>query len=195
MEPLELIEKYYPKDSKAYHFLIKHSELVTQKALQIAARVMDMNPDIAFIRSASMLHDIGIFLTDDPRLGCFGDKPYLAHGYLGRELLEKEGLEKYALVCERHVGVGISLDDIVKNKLPLPQRDMLPITLEEKIICFADKFYSKAKHSLLSEKTVPQIRGEIAPYGPEKLNQFDEWLVLFKEPCSEASASASVADS
>lgn len=182
-EPIKIIEKYYPPDSKAYHFLLKHSELVTQKALQVAARVIEMEPDILFIKNASMLHDIGIFLTDEPRLGCFGDKPYLAHGYLGRELLEKEGFEDYALVCERHVGLGISLDDIVKNNLPLPQRNMLPITLEEKIICFADKFYSKSEHRLFSEKTVAQIREEMARYGTGKLKQFDEWTIFFKEPC------------
>ncbi len=59
---------------------------------------------------------------------------------------------------------------------------MAPVTLEEKIICFADKFYSKIKNNTGNEKTVSQIRKELARYGEGKLQQFDEWLVFFKEP-------------
>ena len=53
--------------------------------------VPELSPDIEFIRTAALLHDIGIFMTHAPKFGCFGDHPYLAHGYLGRELLEREG--------------------------------------------------------------------------------------------------------
>lgn len=128
-----------------------------------------------------MLHDIGIFLTNAPRIGCHGDKPYICHGYLGRELLEKEGLPRHAMVCERHVGVGLTTADIGAGNLPVPVRDMLPVTLEEKIICFADKFYSKKRDRSGSGKPVSQIRTELAQFGEEKLRQFDEWIVLFGE--------------
>ncbi len=59
-----------------------------------------------------MLHDIGIFLTNAPHIGCYGDKPYICHGYLGREILDKEGLPGHAMVCERHVGAGLTVTDI-----------------------------------------------------------------------------------
>ena len=95
------------------------------------------------MEEAAMLHDIGIFLTHAPSLGCNGPHPYLKHGHLGCKLLEKEGLPKHALVCERHVGVGITRKDVLDHKLPLPAKDMLPLSLEEKIICYADKFFSK----------------------------------------------------
>ena len=62
-----------------------------------------------------MLHDIGIFLTHAPQIGCHGDKPYICHGYLGRELLEKEGFPRHAIVCETHVGVGLTIADIEKT--------------------------------------------------------------------------------
>ena len=90
-----------------------------------------------------MLHDIGIFMTNAPQLGCYGDKPYICHGYLGRELLEKEGFPKHAIVCETHIGVGLTIADIEKNNFPLPRRDMTPKTLEEQIVCFADNFFRK----------------------------------------------------
>jgi uncharacterized protein len=182
MDIIKMIEKYYELDSKAYYFLIHHSKLVAKKALQVAERVKELKPDFKFIEEAAMLHDIGIFMTYAPKIGCYGFHPYISHGYLGREILEKEGLHQHALVCERHVGVGLTVQDIENNKFPLPKRDMTPFTLEEKIICFADKFYSKKEHSLEKEKSVPEIREIIAKFGDDKLKQFDEWLEFFKEP-------------
>ena len=142
MEPIKLIEKYYKKDSLSYKILITHSKLVTKKALEIANN-SSFNPDLKFIKEAAMLHDIGMFLTKVPLIGCFGEKPYICHITLGRELLEKENLPKYALVCERHTGVGLSINDIEKQGFPLPKRDMIPISIEEEIICLADNFYTK----------------------------------------------------
>ncbi len=181
MDVISLIKKYYPDGSPAYSLLLEHSRIVTEKALQVARRVISLGPDLSFIEEASMLHDIGIFLTNAPRLGCYGDKPYICHGYLGRELLEKEGLPGHALVCERHVGTGLTVTDIETGNLPLPVRAMAPVTLEEKIICFADKFYSKVKDDTGNEKNLSQIRKELRSYGEGKLRQFDEWLVFFKE--------------
>src|SRR3990167_5700954 len=111
MDPLMIIQKYYPINSKSYQFLVEHSNAVTKKAIETAEKVPHLNPDLKFIEEAAMLHDIGIFLTHAPEIECFGKKPYICHVYLGRELLEKEGVSKHALVCERHVGVGISIQN------------------------------------------------------------------------------------
>lgn len=178
MDPLKIIEKYYAPHPDAKRFLIAHAEMVTKKALSIASRLPQMNLDVRFIEEASMLHDIGIFLTNAPDLGCHGDKPYICHGYLGRELLEKEGLPRHAIVCETHVGVGLTIEDIKKNRFPLPLRDMTPKTIEEKIIGYADKFFSKSKDPL-KEKPLDFVRRQIAAFGPEKLAVFDEWVRMF----------------
>ena len=179
MDPLKIIEKYYSSDSKAYYLLVHHSREVAEKALRIAQRVIHLDPDKKFIEEAAMLHDIGIFLTDEPALGCYGDTSYLCHGYLGREILEKEGFPAHALVCERHVGVGITVRDIEANDLPVPKRDMVPVSIEEQIICFADKFFSKDEDFLLQEKPLDRVRKGIAQYGDEKLQKFDAWLEIF----------------
>ena len=62
-------------------------------------------------------------------------------------------------------GAGLSLEDIIAQQLPVPHREMLPITLEEQLICFADKFFSKTH--LDEEKTVEKARQSIAKYGEE----------------------------
>ncbi len=181
IEPIRIIKKYYEPDSITFNLLVGHGKMVAKKALEIANRLQGFNLDCRFIEEAALLHDIGIYKTFMPQLGCFGDKPYICHGYLGREILEKEGLPNHALVCERHIGMGLTLEDIIMNKLPLPQRDMMPISLEEKIICFADKFYSKKEGSLYTQKPVSQIKKMLSQYGNDKLSIFDEWLILFKE--------------
>lgn len=179
MEPLVLLKKYYQTDSKAYNILVEHSRAVTKKALEIAKKVPHLNPDLEFIEEAAMLHDIGIFLTNDPEIECFGDKPYICHGYLGREILEKEGFPKHALVCERHVGVGISMQEIEEQNLPLPKREMMPISIEEQIICFADKFFSKNEEFLSKEKSLEKIRSGLLKFGNHKVEIFDDWIKKF----------------
>jgi uncharacterized protein len=181
MDPIKLIQKYYKTDSKAYSLLIPHSKAVTKKALEIAARVPNLKPDLKFIKEAAMLHDIGIFLVNDPELNCFGDMPYVCHGYLGREILEKEGLPRHALVCERHVGTGLTIKDIEKQNIPAPKRDMLPVSIEEKIICFADKFFSKNKKFLQKEKSIEQIRKGLAKFGEDKVETFNDFFKEFGE--------------
>lgn len=179
MDPVKIIQKYYKVDSKIYQLLVEHSRVVTGKALEVAKRVPQFNPDMEFIKEAAMLHDIGIFLTNAPDIYCNGDKLYICHGYLGKELLEKEGFPKHAKVCERHVGVGLSIQDIENQKLPLPKRNMSPITVEEEIICFADKFYSKNVENPGKEKEIAEIKNELSRFGDNKVKRFEEWMEKF----------------
>ncbi len=179
IDPLAVIKKYYPTESRAYDFLVQHSVKVAEKACSVAERLLHLNLDLSFIRASAMLHDIGIFLTNESKLGCYGDKAYICHGYLGREILEKEGLPHHALVCERHVGVGISLREIEYKNLPLPKRDMLPVSIEEQIVCYADKFFSKNEQFLLEEKPLGLVRNQILAFGEDKLERFDKWVRMF----------------
>ena len=78
-------------------------------------------------------------------------------------------------------GVGISAADVRQFKLPLPVRDMLPITIEEKIICYADKFYSKnGNGKKAAEKTVGNIVSNLKRYGPDKIKRFQSWVEMFE---------------
>lgn len=177
MDPLEIIRKYYNPDSRAFIILVNHSKAVAEKALKIACK---FNVDQKFIYEAAMLHDIGIFKTNTPKFDCHGSYPYITHGYLGREILEKEGLPKHALVCERHTGVGITKDEIIRKNLPLPHRDMIPLNLEEKIIAYADKFFSKESDGSVRVREIDEIIKDLSRYGEEKVKIFKEWIEIFE---------------
>ncbi|HJD11148.1 MAG TPA: HDIG domain-containing protein [Candidatus Phocaeicola caecigallinarum] len=177
MNPFALIDKFYPEDNELKHILLVHSRSVADKALALAQKHPELNLDLAFIGEAAVLHDIGIFQTDAPDIQCFGVYPYICHGYLGADLVRKEGFPRHALVCERHTGAGLSLQNILDRGLPLPHRDMLPVSMEEQIICFADKFFSKTK--LDKEKSLDKARKSVAKHGEEGAVRFDHWCELF----------------
>lgn len=177
MNPYAIIEKYYEKGGDAYRILVDHSESVTKKALELADRHPELNLDRRFISEAAMLHDIGIFQTAAAVLHCFGSNPYICHGYLGADILRAEGFPVHALVCERHTGAGLSLAHIIKENLPLPHREMLPVTLEEQLICFADKFFSKTH--LGEEYSVEKARAKLLKFGDETISRFDAWCEMF----------------
>jgi uncharacterized protein len=185
MDPLFFIKKYIKPGSLAFDILVGHGTAVMEKAFEIASGLAHLSPDIVFIREAAMLHDIGIIFAHEPRIGCHGTMPYICHGYLGRELLEREGYPLHALVCERHVGIGLTVMDIETHNLPLPLRDMVPLSLEERIICYADKFFSKRTDRLRREKSVTEVRVELEKFGPEKNEAFNRMHALFSKKPSQ----------
>ena len=177
MNPVEIIHLYYPPRDKLTQVLLHHSEQVRDKALAVAEKVPHLTPDLDFISQAAMLHDIGILQTGAAGIQCRHGRPYICHGVIGRDMLERHGLRQHALICERHVGAGISRQDILSNGLPLPVRDMLPITLEEIIVCYADKFFSKANGS--REHRIDRIIAKIQRYGKAQADRFIEWHNMF----------------
>jgi uncharacterized protein len=176
---IEIIEKFYTPKTLLYNIAVEHGLQVADKALSVADRLEHLKPNRNFIYESAILHDIGIVFTDVPRLGSYGNHPYIAHGILGRAILEKLGLLHHAMVCERHIGVGITKEDILRQKLPLPLRDMVPVTLEEKIVCYSDNFFSKTL-SDKKEKTPEEILRSLSHYGRDKIEKFLSWMNEFE---------------
>jgi uncharacterized protein len=77
------------------------------------------------------------------------------------------------------VGVGITIRDIQTHRLPIPVRDMVPVTLEEKIICYADKFFSKTNGN--REKSIDAVIAQLMSYGPDKVRRFEQWHRCFEQ--------------
>lgn len=176
MDCLGLIKKYYDEKSELYRILVSHSISVSNKAVKLGLQ-SGLDLDLKFVEEAAMLHDIGILYTDAPTIQCFGKHEYIEHGYLGAELLQKEGYPRHALVCERHTGTGITLDEITERNLPLPHREMTPISLEEQLICYADLFYSKTK--LGHERTLSTVHRKVAIWGEASEKKLEQWIEMF----------------
>lgn len=207
MDYLALLHRYYPEDNALRRMLLHHSRQVCARALQIVERHPELGAKRNLVEAGAMLHDIGIFLTDAPGIHCHGTAHYILHGSLGAQLLRNEAkqlkkeklqeeqlkaeqpqaiqlqeelhfYEALARICERHTGTGLTRQTIIERGLPDPQQDLLPETIEEQIICYADKFYSKSH--LERERTIPQTLQSLEKFGDEGVEKFRHWTELFE---------------
>lgn len=155
-----------------------HCRAVYQKALQLAeeSRYADAI-DYVFLEEAVMLHDYGIIGVDAPDIGCEGREPYIAHGVIGAEYLrslDRKRYARHARVCERHIGSGLTAKEIVSSSLPLPVKDFLPETLEEKLITYADNYFSKNPAHLTEEKSFERVVKGMERFGEEPVRRLLE---------------------
>ncbi len=183
IDPLQLLEFFYPADRPLRKLLLKHSMQVRDKALDIGKK-SHCPLDLQLVADGAMLHDIGIGECRAPKILCEGKQPYITHGIIGARMLREYGaahgidLEPYARICERHTGSGLSEAEVRLQALPLPPRDYLPETPEEKLVCLADKFFSKSGN--MEEKPLDHIRSSLQKFGQESLDRFNAMCQQFK---------------
>ena len=172
------IARHYPSGREVRDILLLHSRSVADLALSIA-RKKQLPLDSADIETAAMLHDIGIIATDAPGIDCHGSLPYLAHGAAGADMLRADGIdETFARVAERHTGAGLTDDEIAHAALPLPSgRTYMPETLLEKLICYADCFYSKGGD--MTRKPLERVRTSMQRFGPGIARRFEDLHKMF----------------
>lgn len=172
-----LIHKYYEGQPELENILLRHS----YKVADMVMRICDAHPEFGlnreFLREAAMLHDIGIIRTDAPGIKCFGTEPYICHGLIGGEILRQEGLPQHARVAERHTGTGLTKEMIEQQHLPLPNRDFTPETMEEQVVCYADKFFSKTRPD--EEKTFERVLRSLERFGDEGVKKMQDWHRIF----------------
>ena len=172
----DIINFFYPEEGNLKQTLLKHSLQVRDKALELAEKT-SLVLDRSVLAAGAMLHDIGIRKCHAPGIFCTGEKHYLCHGIEGAAMLREYGaargidLEMFALICERHTGSGLTASDIAAQELPLPRRDFLPLSPEEKLICLADKFFSKSGD--MKEKSFDSVQRSMAKFGTESLERFN----------------------
>lgn len=178
----EKILKEYYSAGPLQETLLTHSMQVWEKA-EALRKNLALPLTEEEVALGALLHDIAIFQCHAPDIHCFGKAHYLCHGILGGELLREYGkkhgldLEKYALICEHHTGSGLTKEDILAQALPLPAKDLLPETLLEKLICYADKFFSKSGSG--GEKSLEKVRKSLARHGENSLARFEKLHEIF----------------
>ncbi len=177
--PLDIIDRFYPPTTNPdlRTLLLIHSWQVATLALRCAAHHPELNLDRLLILRGALLHDIGILHTDAPSIGCHGHQPYLMHGFIGARMLRQLGMETEARICERHTGAGLTLSVIKQNALDVPLHDYLPETLEEQLVCYADKFYSKSKPQRV--RNPRQAYQSLLRFGQQGADRFARWHRTF----------------
>jgi len=118
----------------------RHSINVANKAIRIANKIKSVKVNKDLVEIGALLHDIG-------RAKTHGFK----HAFIGGKLLRARGLpETLARICETHILGGLDKED-AKN-FGLPEKDYLPVTIEEKIVCLADKHMTGIKEVSIDKR-------------------------------------------
>jgi uncharacterized protein (TIGR00295 family) len=123
-EALGLHRKYGSNEA-----MVRHCRAVARVTLILAEGIgrkgKKVDVEVAF--GGALLHDIGRNRTQTVR-----------HGLEGSQILAEEGVDEAVVqIVRRHVGAGISPTEA--KSLGLPNFDYIPETLEEALVCFADK--------------------------------------------------------
>lgn len=177
-QAMPVLLRFYTPGTPLLDLLLTHSRNVARKALDCMTKHPEVELNPVSVARAALLHDIGIIRCDAKGIHCFGTEPYIHHGIIGRSMLEPLGFTEEAMVCERHTGAGITAEEIEMAQMNLPVRDMVPVTMLEKLVCYADKFYSKSGDPN-REKEAAAIRVALSKYGSATMQRFDELHRLF----------------
>jgi len=109
--------------------VVEHCRTVATVACALAAEIKGHGKevDVKVVNAGALLHDIGRSRTQTVR-----------HGLEGAEMIERDGVDKVVVdIVRKHVGAGLSPEEA--RSLGLPDLDYIPRTLEERVVCFADK--------------------------------------------------------
>jgi uncharacterized protein len=129
--------------------VINHCEAVTELALETANILEErgLKIDFAIVEIGALLHDLGRSKTHT-----------VHHAVVGAEIAKSAGLpDSVVSIIKRHVGGGISSSEA--EKLGWPKDVYVPITLEEKIVSYADKLIENSERAPI-DVTIEKLSGE-----------------------------------
>jgi uncharacterized protein len=152
------------RDSRCSTKVIKHCEAVAALALETAQLCVrkGLNVDLALVEAGALLHDVGRSRTHT-----------VHHAVIGAEMAKSAGLpEPVVSIIKRHVGGGITRSEA--EKLGWPGNDVyVPLTLEEKIVSYADKLVGGISRVPI-EVTVEQLSRELKPDAAVRVRKLHE---------------------
>jgi uncharacterized protein len=143
------------RDNQCPTKVIKHCKAVAKLALETAetCREKGLKVDLELVEIGALLHDIGRSKTHT-----------VQHAIAGAEILEAAGLpEPVISITKRHIGGGITTSEA--EKLGWPKDVYVPMTLEEKIVSYADKLIENSKRmpvEIVIEKLIKEQKNEAA---------------------------------
>jgi len=160
---------------EAFDLVYTHCQIVGRIAESIGSAAADM----ALVRAGSLLHDIGVYRLYEG--GVLDHAGYVRHGVLGRDLLRAAGYpEVLCRFCSCHTGVGITRDDVVRQRLPIPVGDYVAETEEERLVMYADKFHSKSSPPRFVTAAV--YADSVRRFGADKAVRFAAMVQRYGEP-------------
>jgi uncharacterized protein len=179
-EEIRVLHRKHAPTPEALDSVYTHCVIVAEIAERLMAGNPDLEIDPELVRAGALLHDIGVYRLY-AEAGTQDSRNYIRHGILGQELLAEEGLPyRLCRFASHHTGMGLTKDDVIRQRLPLPVDDYLAETAEEELVMYADKFHVKARPPVFL--TGADCAARMSRFGAEKALAFDAMLVKYGEP-------------
>ena len=151
------------RENQCSEKVINHCKAVTELALETANVLKErgMKIDFALVEIGALLHDIGRSKTHT-----------VHHAVVGAEIARSAGLpDSVVSIIKRHVGGGITAGEA--EKLGWPKDVYVPITLEEKVVSYADKLIENSKRAPI-DITIDKLSGEKLYEAAERVRKLHE---------------------
>lgn len=152
--------------------VIRHVEAVSALAVEIAqaCKAKGYDVDVRLVEVGALLHDIGRAKTHS-----------VHHAVIGAEIARSLGLpEPVISIIKRHVGGGITAAEA--RKLGWPRDIYMPITLEEKIVSYADKLIEGSRRVPI-EVTIEELSRELPDTAVQRLWKLHEEMLSLVGDC------------
>jgi uncharacterized protein len=153
--------------------VINHCKAVSKLALETAnvlIKEKDLKVDADLVEIGALLHDIGRSKTHT-----------VHHAVVGAEIARTAGLpESVASIIERHVGGGITSSEA--HALGWSEGIYAPVSLEEKIVAYADKLIEKGQRVPI-DVTVEKLCREHLYEAAERVRRLHEELAGLTGDC------------
>ena len=156
------------RENRCSKKVVNHCKAVADLALETASalEMRGFKIDFALVEAGALLHDIGRSKTHS-----------VHHAVVGAEIAESAGLpDSVVAIIKRHVGGGIITSEA--EELGWPEDVYVPVTLEEKVVAYADKLIEKGKRAPI-DITIEKLEAERKPEAAERVRKlYDEITCL-----------------
>lgn len=182
---IEALHRKYAKTEADLKLVLTHCQIVEELAMHL----LDTKPipgiNRQLVHVGCLLHDIGAYEVLENGVFVQG----VRHGTIGEQILKDEGFPEALYRCaSHHTGVGLTKQDVIDQKLPIPVGDYTARTDEERLIMYVDKFHSKSNppHEPPYFCTFDWFRKSVQKFGADKAARLDALADLFGLPNLEA---------
>ena len=120
--------------------ILRHEQSVMRKARNMAHNITAVLVNMELVKIGALMHDIGRIQVHD-----------MSHGIIGGKILRELGFSnELARIAEVHSMAGLTAEE--GQQFGLPAKDFLPETIEEKLVCLADKYFIGTKKVTIDQR-------------------------------------------
>ena len=144
--------------------VMSHCKAVAKLAVKTAKTLKErgFDVDVGVVEVGALLHDIGRSKTHS-----------VDHVIVGAEIVKTAGMpDSVVAIIKRHVGGGITTTEA--KSLGWPDDNYMPVTLEEKVVSYADKLVETTDERVPIEETISKFQARGLTASAERVRKIHD---------------------